>query len=258
MVNDVTFRPLRPEDLHLGAIVNAVPASIVDLPEGRARNNALAKAAVILVRMEEGDIHSLPSRRSLGCDGILCYSKICTHVGCPVALYEQRTHHLLCPCHQSTFDLADSGEVVFGPAARPLPQLPITVDRRGLPGRAQRLPRTRRTELLGARMTRQRPQAPSSQAPLAGSWTSACGNAKLVKTHMRKIFPDHWSFMLGEIALYCFIVLLLTGVFLTLWFKPSMTEVVYDGTYAPLKGVEMSRGVRLDAATSPSTCAAVC
>ena len=63
--------------------------------------------------------------------GILCYSKICTHVGCPTALYEQRTHHLLCPCHQSTFDLADSGKVVFGPAARSMPQLAITVDADG-------------------------------------------------------------------------------------------------------------------------------
>ena len=63
--------------------------------------------------------------------GILAYSKICTHVGCPIALYEQRTHHLLCPCHQSTFDLADSGNVVFGPAARRMPQLPIGVDEEG-------------------------------------------------------------------------------------------------------------------------------
>ena len=64
-------------------------------------------------------------------DGILCYSKICTHVGCPVALYEQHTHHLLCPCHQSTFDVTDECKVVFGPASRPLPQLPIAVDAEG-------------------------------------------------------------------------------------------------------------------------------
>jgi ubiquinol-cytochrome c reductase iron-sulfur subunit len=52
-------------------------------------------------------------------------------VGCPVALYEQRTHHLLCPCHQSTFDISDGAKVIFGPADRPLPQLPITVDSEG-------------------------------------------------------------------------------------------------------------------------------
>jgi ubiquinol-cytochrome c reductase iron-sulfur subunit len=64
-------------------------------------------------------------------DGIVCYSKICTHVGCPISLNERTTHHLLCPCHQSTFDLADSGRVLFGPAARALPQLELTVDDEG-------------------------------------------------------------------------------------------------------------------------------
>src|SRR4051795_8659252 len=61
-----------------------------------------------------------------------------------------------------------------------------------------------------------------------------------MKKQLNKVFPDHWSFMLGEIALYSFIVLLLTGTFLTLWFKPSMTEVVYNGSYLPLNGVRMS------------------
>jgi ubiquinol-cytochrome c reductase cytochrome b subunit len=63
---------------------------------------------------------------------------------------------------------------------------------------------------------------------------------RLSKNLLRKVFPDHWSFMLGEIALYSFIVLLLTGTFLSLFFKPSMTEVVYNGSYVPLKGVTMS------------------
>ncbi|GAE75599.1 ubiquinol-cytochrome C reductase iron-sulfur subunit [Cutibacterium acnes JCM 18918] len=71
------------------------------------------------------------SRKDWQVGGILSYSKICTHVGCPVNLWEQQTHHLLCPCHQSTFDLGDSGVVVFGPAGRSLPQLPITVDDKG-------------------------------------------------------------------------------------------------------------------------------
>ena len=66
------------------------------------------------------------------------------------------------------------------------------------------------------------------------------GSANFVKRSARKIFPDHWSFMLGEIALYSFIILLLTGTFLTLWFKPSSGIVVYDGSYVPLEGLEMS------------------
>ncbi len=60
------------------------------------------------------------------------------------------------------------------------------------------------------------------------------------KANFRKLFPDHWSFMLGEIVLYSFIVLLLTGTYLTFFFKPSMAEVVYNGSYVPLKGIEMS------------------
>lgn len=61
-----------------------------------------------------------------------------------------------------------------------------------------------------------------------------------VKALGRKVFPDHWSFLLGEIALYCFVVLLITGTFLTLFFQASMTEVEYSGPYVPLKGIEMS------------------
>ncbi|NBS78088.1 MAG: cytochrome b, partial [Betaproteobacteria bacterium] len=64
--------------------------------------------------------------------------------------------------------------------------------------------------------------------------------AGFMKRLLTKVFPDHWSFMLGEIALYSFIILLLSGTYLTLWFKPSMTEVIYNGSYLPLKGVKMS------------------
>jgi ubiquinol-cytochrome c reductase cytochrome b subunit len=66
------------------------------------------------------------------------------------------------------------------------------------------------------------------------------GSNKFLARNLRKVFPDHWSFMLGEIVLYSFIVVLLTGVFLTFFYKPSVVEVIYDGSYIPLKGVEMS------------------
>ncbi|NUW31398.1 ubiquinol-cytochrome c reductase cytochrome b subunit [Nonomuraea sp. SMC257] len=66
------------------------------------------------------------------------------------------------------------------------------------------------------------------------------GGANFLKRNLRKVFPDHWSFLLGEIALYAFILLLLTGTFLTLWFKPGMGEIAYNGSYAPLRGVMMS------------------
>ncbi len=130
ILTDVSLNPVRPEDVPVGGLVAAVPANLGEVEEEAGTLNARAKAAIILVRMAPDEI---VSQQGEGWDveGILAYSKICTHVGCPIALYEQRTHHLLCPCHQSTFDLADSGAVVFGPAARAMPQLPITVDDEG-------------------------------------------------------------------------------------------------------------------------------
>jgi ubiquinol-cytochrome c reductase iron-sulfur subunit len=83
------------------------------------------------MRLNPGDLTISKGRETWSYNGIVAYSKICTHVGCPVALYEQQTHHLLCPCHQSTFDLTKECKVVFGPASRPLPQLPIAVDAEG-------------------------------------------------------------------------------------------------------------------------------
>jgi ubiquinol-cytochrome c reductase cytochrome b subunit len=74
-----------------------------------------------------------------------------------------------------------------------------------------------------------------------GNWfDDRLHGARGVRVLLRKIFPDHWTFLLGEIVLYSFIILLLTGTFLTLWFQPSMTDVIYHGTYVPLKGVRMS------------------
>ena len=74
-----------------------------------------------------------------------------------------------------------------------------------------------------------------------GSWLDErLRGGGFLKRTLNKVFPDHWSFMLGEIALYSFIVLLLSGTFLTLFFKPSMTEVVYEGSYVPLRGIHMS------------------
>ena len=66
------------------------------------------------------------------------------------------------------------------------------------------------------------------------------GSARFVRTALNKVFPDHWSFMLGELGLYCFVVLVLTGVYLTFFFDPSSNVVVYEGSYGPLRGVEMT------------------
>jgi ubiquinol-cytochrome c reductase iron-sulfur subunit len=73
-----------------------------------------------------------PGRDNWGPAGYLAYSKVCTHAGCPVGLYQEETQQLLCPCHQSLFDVLDGAEPVFGPAPRPLPQLPLYVDQHGV------------------------------------------------------------------------------------------------------------------------------
>ncbi|WP_435744033.1 cytochrome bc1 complex Rieske iron-sulfur subunit [Nocardioides sp. SYSU DS0663] len=138
VVRDVIGTPIRAADLEIGDLVNAVPEIMFatdeegeHVLEGVELNVAKSKAAVIVVRMDPADYTAGPGRDNWAVDGVVCYSKICTHVGCPISLYERTTHHVLCPCHQSTFDLADSARVVFGPAARPLPQLPLEVDEEG-------------------------------------------------------------------------------------------------------------------------------
>lgn len=87
------------------------------------------------------------------------------------------------------------------------------------------------------------PEKPHAMQGVAGplKWADdRLGLATAGKSSLRKVFPDHWSFLLGEVALYSFVVLLLTGVFLTIWFKPSMGEIEYEGSYQLLKGIQMS------------------
>ncbi|MFP5415332.1 MAG: Rieske 2Fe-2S domain-containing protein [Actinomycetes bacterium] len=130
VVNDANWLPVKASEIEIGQLINAQPENLREL-HAHHYQNAKAKAALIVVRMDPNSIQIPESRRDWHVGGILAYSKICTHVGCPISLWEQQTHHLLCPCHQSTFDLGNSGVVVFGPAARSLPQLPIKVDSEG-------------------------------------------------------------------------------------------------------------------------------
>jgi ubiquinol-cytochrome c reductase iron-sulfur subunit len=131
IVTDVSYRPIRPGDIPVGGLIaGALPEELKKVEEEQGSLNARAKSAIILVRLEPDEIRSQQIENG-DYQGILAFSKICTHLGCPIALFQQRTKHLLCPCHQSTFDLADSGNVIFGPAARRLPQLAITVDADG-------------------------------------------------------------------------------------------------------------------------------
>jgi len=138
LINEATGTPIKPDDIVKGSLTMALPEGLVKEygPAGEKLElehgwlEEAGKAAILLVRLEPKDIKS-QKEKDWGHEGIVAYSKICTHVGCPIGLYEQQTHHLLCPCHQSTFDLADDGKVVFGPAARSLPQLKIHVNEAG-------------------------------------------------------------------------------------------------------------------------------
>jgi ubiquinol-cytochrome c reductase iron-sulfur subunit len=125
LAQDPSGRPIKAAEVTIGSAFHVIPENLEDQEHPL---DAKAKAIVLMVRMDPRDLHEAEDRKGWSYQGIVAYSKVCTHVGCPVALYEQSTHHLLCPCHQSTFDLANGANVVFGPANRPLPQLPITVD----------------------------------------------------------------------------------------------------------------------------------
>ncbi|EDY59187.1 MULTISPECIES: Rieske 2Fe-2S domain-containing protein [Streptomyces] len=128
LVNMNTNEPLRPEDVAVGSLTFAKPEGLEEHDE--EFQTEIAKAALMIVRIQPDNIKD---KRELewSYEGIVAYSKICTHVGCPISLYEQQTHHVLCPCHQSTFDLSDGARVIFGPAGHALPQLRIGVNDQG-------------------------------------------------------------------------------------------------------------------------------
>ena len=128
LVTDPGDRPIRPEDLEIGAVAQVLPQL---RPDQERTLNDIGKDAVLLIRIRPEEFQLSAERLSWTHEGIIAFSKICSHMGCAVALYEQSTKHLLCPCHQSTFDVPRAAKVIFGPAARPLPQLAITVDAEG-------------------------------------------------------------------------------------------------------------------------------
>lgn len=117
-------RLVRPGDLQAGGIATVFPAT----GEGLT-TQVVADSVVLLVRLRPGQtVTPRSGQETFGWQDYAAYSKICTHAGCPASLYEQQTGRLLCPCHQSQFDLLQDAKPVFGPAARPLPKLAITVD----------------------------------------------------------------------------------------------------------------------------------
>ena len=128
LVTDPGNRRIKASDLEVGAVAQVLPE--IEDPEHRKLSD-IAKDAVLLIRLRPEEFNLEADRLAMTHDGIIAFSKICSHMGCAVALYEQQTKHLLCPCHQSTFDVTRAAKVIFGPSARPLPQLDITIDDEG-------------------------------------------------------------------------------------------------------------------------------
>jgi ubiquinol-cytochrome c reductase iron-sulfur subunit len=117
-VVDANGTPIRPGDLPLGSVQTVFPSGEVGRPDSQT----------LLIRVRAEDLRLAAGRADWAPQGAIGYSKICTHAGCPVGLYRAEEHALLCPCHQSTFDVLRGAAPIFGPAARPLPQLPLEVD----------------------------------------------------------------------------------------------------------------------------------
>ncbi len=115
-------RPVQADTVPKDGLVTVFPEGSPNSPDGQ----------VVLMRVDPGLIRPRPGRESWTPDGLVAYSKVCTHAGCPVGLYQPEDHTLLCPCHQSTFDVLDGAKPLVGPAAVELPQLPLEIDADGI------------------------------------------------------------------------------------------------------------------------------
>ncbi len=125
LVVDFNGKPVRRTDMQVGGLLTVFP---------QGTESTLTKQAVdqvVLIRVQSTKLVTLRGRGDWAPDGYVAYSKVCTHLGCPVGLYEQELELLVCPCHQSMFNVRDGAFPQFGPAPRPLPQLPIYFDSAG-------------------------------------------------------------------------------------------------------------------------------
>ena len=269
-------------ELEIGDLVNAAPEALFPTEEngypeleGAELQVEKAKGAIIVVRMEPDEITPADGRENWTVDG----DHLLLQDLHPRRLPDLpvRAHHAPRAVPVPPVDVRPGRrrQGRLRPGCPPLPQLPLAVDDEGY-----LIAQSDFNEPIGASYwereesmmsidtskvasSNRTDAATASKPARPAAWprgpTTASASATAMKKNLRKVFPDHWSFMLGEIALWSFVVLLLTGVFLTLLVQARrMGEVDYDGSYDPLRGVEMSEAIRLDAATSPSTCAAAC
>ena len=122
---DQTGRRVNVGELTVGSIITVFPEGTENTDRGQAVDQT------VLIRISDEDYVTQKGRESWGPKGYLAYSKMCTHLGCPVGLYEQELQVLVCPCHQSMFNVTNGAIPEFGPAPRPLPQLPLYIDADG-------------------------------------------------------------------------------------------------------------------------------
>jgi ubiquinol-cytochrome c reductase iron-sulfur subunit len=124
--------PIRPEEISVGGQITVFPG----IPHGTTNQHADSPTLLIHLRQQDadelrGNLERVAVNRDAMFGNYVAYSKICTHAGCPASLYEQQTNRLLCPCHQSQFQITDNARPIFGPATRRLPMLPLEVDEEG-------------------------------------------------------------------------------------------------------------------------------
>ncbi len=122
---DSTGRPVRKDTLVVGGIMTVYPQDTVNPQTGYITDQGQAVDQTVLIRVSDQPLvpPTMPGRENWTPDGYVAYSKVCTHLGCPVGLYEQELELLVCPCHQSMFNVRDGAVPQFGPAPRPLPQM---------------------------------------------------------------------------------------------------------------------------------------
>jgi ubiquinol-cytochrome c reductase iron-sulfur subunit len=125
LVVDSSGRPVHRDDLQPGGLLTVFPAGYETNEETQAVDQT------VLIRPQSDNLVTEPGRDTWAPDGYVAYSKVCTHLGCPVGLYEEELKILVCPCHQSIFNVLDGAVPKFGPAPRPLPQLPLYFDDSG-------------------------------------------------------------------------------------------------------------------------------
>ena len=182
-----------------------------------------ARSQAVLIRLPDGTEGTV--------SGYIVYSRVCTHAGCPVALYRASAKQLMCPvppigvrCRRRRRGRLRS--------RRPAASATADSCRRRRQHRGDR-------RFSGARRARILEYGPWLNGSSRGS-TSVCTPRRRFEKRMRKAFPDHWSFMLGEINMYAFLVLVLTGTFLALFFDPSAATTIYRGPYTLLDGTSVS------------------